>query len=122
MRGNLKRQKVCKLATARRHKNIDIIFVNQNLFQQSRWSRTFDLITTDIILFKSLRDVQHFDYLGRQLNLGKKILSLFAVVHKRSFWSVFKRSESQNIRRFKFLFQYYRPETLNFLPTSSTIR
>ena len=45
-----------KLATAGRHRNISVIYVKHNLFQQSKWSRTIDLNTTHIILFKSPRD------------------------------------------------------------------
>ena len=46
-----------KLVTARRHKNI-VIYIKHNLYQQSEWSRTIDLNTTHIILFKSARDHQ----------------------------------------------------------------
>ena len=42
-----------RLATAGRHRGIDVIYVKHNLFQQSRWSRTIDLNTSHIILFKS---------------------------------------------------------------------
>ena len=36
-----------KLATnAGRHRNISVIYVKHNLFQQSKWSRTIDLNTT----------------------------------------------------------------------------
>ena len=45
-----------KLAAAGRHRNIDRTYVKQNLFHQSRWSRTIDLNTTYIDLFKSPRD------------------------------------------------------------------
>ena len=38
------------------------------MFDQSNWSRTIDLNTTHIILFKSLRDIQQIEYLGKQLN------------------------------------------------------
>ena len=41
-----------KFATAGRHRNISVIYVKHNLFQQSKWSRTIDLNTTHIILFK----------------------------------------------------------------------
>ena len=58
-----------KLATAGRHRNIHVIYLKHNLYQQSRWSRTIDLNTTHLILFKSPRDVQQVDYLGKQLNL-----------------------------------------------------
>ena len=57
-----------KLATAGRHRNISVIYVKHNLFQQSRWSRTIDLNTTNIILFISPRDTQQITFIGRQLN------------------------------------------------------
>ena len=43
-----------KLATAGRHRGLDVIYVKHNLFQQSRWSRTIDLNTSHIILFNHL--------------------------------------------------------------------
>ena len=43
-----------RLATAGRHRGIDVIYVKHNLFQQSRWLRTMDLNTSHIILFKRL--------------------------------------------------------------------
>ena len=45
-----------------------MIYVKHNLFQQSKWSRTIDLNTTHTVLFKSLRDIQQIEYLGKQLN------------------------------------------------------
>ena len=57
-----------KLATAGRHKSLDVIYVKHNLFQQSRWSRTIDLNTSYMISFKSPRDIQQLEHLGRQLN------------------------------------------------------
>ena len=42
--------------------------MKHNLFHQSKWLRTIDLNTTHIILFKSLRDIQQIEYLGKQLN------------------------------------------------------
>ena len=38
------------------------------MFQQGKYSRTFDLITTHITLFKSPHDVQQIGLIGRQLN------------------------------------------------------
>ena len=56
-----------KIATSGRHEKLHI-YVKHNLFHQSKWSRTIDLNTTHIILFKSLRDIQQIEYLGKQLN------------------------------------------------------
>ena len=64
-----------KLATAGRHKGLDVIYVKHNLFQQNCWSRTIDLNTSHIILFKSPRDIQQLEHLGRQLNLTKILRS-----------------------------------------------
>ena len=50
-----------KIATADRHKNVHVIYVKHNLFQQSTQSRTIDLNTTHFILFKSSRDIQQID-------------------------------------------------------------
>ena len=56
-----------KLATSGRHRKLNVIYVKHNLFHQRNWSRTIDLNTTHIILFKSLRDIQQIEYLGKQL-------------------------------------------------------
>ena len=60
-----------KLATAWRHKNINVIYIKHNLYQQSKWSRTIDLNTTHIILFKSACGFQQVKFLGKKLNLVK---------------------------------------------------
>ena len=74
-----------KLATAGRDKNIATINVKHNIFQQNRWSRTIDLNTTLIILFKSIRDVQQVDYLGRQLNRAKCFRHCYQLSTKEAF-------------------------------------
>ena len=56
-----------KLAVAGRHKKVHCIFVKHNLFHQSKWSRTIDLNSTHIVLFKSRRNLQQIDHFGRQL-------------------------------------------------------
>ena len=57
-----------KLATAGLHRNISVIYVKHNLFQQNKWSRTIDLNPTHIILFKSPRGIQQITYTCKQLN------------------------------------------------------
>ena len=74
-----------RLATAGRHRGIDVIYVKHNLFQQSRWSRTIDLNTSHIILFKSPRDVQQLDLLGRQLNVSKFLRNCYELATRDSF-------------------------------------
>ena len=74
-----------KLATAGRHKKINVIFIKQNLYQQSKWSRTIDLNTSHIILFKSARDIQQVEFLGKQLNLIKFLKHCYQLETKESF-------------------------------------
>ena len=74
-----------KLATAGRHRNISVIYVKHNLFQQSRWSRTIDLNTTHIILFKSPRDTQQFSSIGRQLNNAQFLKESYELATKKPF-------------------------------------
>ena len=74
-----------KLATAGRHRNISVIYVKHNLFQQSRWSRTIDLNTTHIILFKSPRDTQQITFIGRQLNNSQFLKESYELATKEPF-------------------------------------
>ena len=74
-----------RLATAGRHRGIDVMYVKDSLFQQSRWSRTIDLNTSHIILFKLPRDVQQLDLLGGQLNVSKFLRSCYKLATRDSF-------------------------------------
>ena len=69
-----------KLATG-----LDVIYVKHNLFQQSRWSRTIDLNTSHIILFKSPRDIQQLDHPGRQLNNTKFLRNCYQLATKDTY-------------------------------------
>lgn len=65
------------LATSGRHKNMHVLFIKHNLFHQSKFSRTIDLNTTHIILFKSPRDQDQIGYLGRQLGNRKFLMASY---------------------------------------------
>ena len=55
------------------------------MFQESRWSRTIDLNTTDIILFKSPRDTQQTSFIGRQLNNAQFLEESYELATKEPF-------------------------------------
>ena len=59
--------------------------MKHNLFQQSKQSHTIDLNTTHLILFKSPRDIQQIDYLGRQLNNAKFLRHAYQLATKEEF-------------------------------------
>ena len=62
-----------------------LIYVKHNLFQQSKWSRTIDLNTTHIILFKSPRDIQQITYVGKQLNNTHFLKESYELATKQPF-------------------------------------
>ena len=74
-----------KLATAGRHKNVHVVYVEHNLIQQSKQSRTKDLNTAHLILLKSPRDFQQTVYLGRQLNNAKFLRHAYQLAMKEDF-------------------------------------
>ena len=49
------------------HLNVSILYITQNLFQQNKHSRTINLNSHYIVLFKNPRDVTQISYLGRQM-------------------------------------------------------
>ena len=78
-------KKFVRLATAGRHRWIYVIYVKHNLFQQSRWSHPIDLNTSHTNPFKSPRDVQQLDLLGRQLNVSTFLRSCCELATRDSF-------------------------------------
>ena len=56
------------IVTSVRHRVVQVIYVKPNLFQQSRISRTLDLNTPQIIMFKPPRDISsQLEFLEKQL-------------------------------------------------------
>lgn len=60
--------KICDLFVKQsHHRNISVIFMCQNVFYQSRDSRTISLNTKYMVIFKNIRDKYQFFPLARQL-------------------------------------------------------
>ena len=76
---------ISNLGTTGRHRNVSVIYVKHNLFEQSRWSRTIDLNTTHIILFKSPCDTQKISFIGRQLNNAQFLKENYELATKKPF-------------------------------------
>ena len=55
------------LATAGRHRKLNVIYIKHNLFHKSKLGRDIELQLTHIILFKNPRDVKQIQYLASQL-------------------------------------------------------
>ena len=78
-------KELVKSAIAGRHKNINVNYIKHKFYQQRKWSRTIDLNTTQIILFKSARDIQQAEFLGKQLNLVKFLKHCYQLATKEPF-------------------------------------
>ena len=72
------------LVVAGRHRNIHLMTLRHNLYQPAKNSKTIDLNVTQMILFKSPRDVEQIGVLGRQLGDRKLLLEAYKrATHKQ---------------------------------------
>ena len=65
------------LVVAERHRNIHLMTLRHNIYQPTKNSKTIDLKVTQMILFKSPRDVEQIGVLGRQLGDTKILLEAY---------------------------------------------
>ena len=63
--------------TAGRHQGLSTIYIKHILFHQSKLGRYVELQNTDIVLFKSPRDVMQVTTLGAQLGLGSELIDCY---------------------------------------------
>ena len=91
-----------KKATSGRHRKLHVIYVKHNLFHQRKWSRTIDLKTTHIILFKSLRDLQQIEYLRKQLNCLQLIKEAYKLATADSFGHLMVDLDPKNSQGLRF--------------------
>ena len=62
------------IATAGRHRGLSTIYIEHNLFHQSKLGRDVELQKGHIVLFKSPRDVMQVTTLRTQLGLGSELV------------------------------------------------
>ena len=62
-----------KFATAGRPRGLNTIYIKDNLFHQSKLRRDVELQNTQIVLFKSPRDVLQINTLCQQIGLGSQM-------------------------------------------------
>ena len=111
-----------KLATAGRHKNVHVIYVKPNLFQQSKQSRTIDLNTTHLIFFKSPQDIQQIDYLGRQLNNAKFLRHAYQLATKEDFGHLLIDLDPKTSECLRYSSNIVPPSpTIFYLPSSKAV-
>ena len=65
------------IATAGRHQGLSTIYIKHKLFHQSKLGRYVELQNTNIVLFKSPRDVMQVTSLSTQLGLGSELVDWY---------------------------------------------
>ena len=65
------------IATAGRYRGLRTIFIEHNLFHQSKPGRDVELQNSHIVLFKCPRDVMQVTTLGGQLGLGSELVDWY---------------------------------------------
>ena len=73
------------LVIAGRHRNVHLMVLRHNLFQQSKYSKTIDLNVTQIVLFNSPRDSEQIGILGRQLGERSTLLKVYKRATQEAF-------------------------------------
>ena len=107
-----------KIATSGRYRKLHVIYVKHNLFHQSKWSRTNDLNTTHIISFKSLRDIQQIEYLGKQLNCLQLIKEAYKLATTEPFGHLMIDLDPKTIQGLRFSSQLIGPDPSIFYISS----
>ena len=67
------------------HKNLTVIYINQNLYCPGKHSRTINLNTHYLIILRNPRDVSTMKVLGRQLGMGNALYDAYTDIHKQPF-------------------------------------
>ena len=68
---------IVDIANAGRQRGLSTIYIRHNLFHQSQLGRDVELQITQILLFKSPRDVMQICTLSAQLGLGSKLVDWY---------------------------------------------
>ena len=111
-----------KIATSGRHRKLHAIYVKYNLFQQSKWSRTIDLNTTHIVLFKSLRDIQQIEYLGKQLNWLQSLKDAYKLATAQPYGHLIIDLDPKASQGLRFSSQLIGPEPpIFYIPSEEAI-
>ena len=106
-------QAFVKLAVAGRHRKLHCIFVKHNLFH---------LNTTQVILFKSPRDLQQIDHFGRQLKQLDFIREAYQRATTRPFGHLLIDFDPKTSDVLRFCSNIVAPQPTTFYIPSSTAK
>ena len=117
-----KNKRLSNLQLPGRHRKLHCIFVKHNLFHQSKWSRTIDLNTTHVFLFKSPRDLQQIDHFNRQLKQLDFIREAYQRAATRPFGHLLIDFDPKTSDVLRFCSNIVAPQPTTFYIPSSTAK
>ena len=115
-------QSFVRLAVSGRQRKLYCIFVKDNLFHHSKCSRTVDLNTKHVLLFKSQRDLQQIDHFGRQLKQLNFIRKTYQRVTTRPFGHLRFDFDPKTSDVLRFCSNIVAPQPTTFYIPSSTAK
>ena len=90
------------LVFAGRHRNVHLMVLRHNLFQQTKIPKTIDLNVTQLILFNSPRDSEQIGILGRQLRERHTTIEAFKRATQKSYGHLMIDLDVRNCRTLRF--------------------
>ena len=109
------------LVIAGRHRNVHLMVLRHNLFQQTKHSKTIDLNLTQIILFNSPRDSEQVGILGRQLGERSALLEAYKRATHNPFGHLMIDLDVRSNRALRYCFKCSGDEPTNFLCTTDQL-
>ena len=97
------RADVAALFTHGRHENVSVVFLTQNLFHKSKFSRDMSLNTDYMVLFRNPRDASVITHLGAQMGNAEFLKQAFRDTTKDAFTHLFidLRSQTPDALRYR---------------------
>ena len=84
------------------HRNIQLIALKHNLFQQAKHSKTIELNVTQMILFRSPRDLEQISVLGRQMGDRQLLIDAYKKATQAPFGHLMIDFDSHRDAKLKF--------------------
>ena len=103
------------LVIAGRHKNVHLMVLRHNLFQQCKNSKTIDLNVTQMILFNSPRDLEQIGILGRQLGERSTLMKAYKRATQEPFGHLMIDLDARSSRNLRFCSHCSADEPTHFI-------
>ena len=102
------------LVVAGRHRNIHLITSKHNLFQQSKHSKTIEIHVTQMILFRSRRDLEQIAVPGRRMGDRQLLMKAYKKATREPFGHLLIDLDPHTVSKLKFASKFSGTEPFIF--------